>query len=62
MALNENPGIVRQVLVSGCMILMLIGLLMIPFVATEIAIGIAIATGALFLLVKLVMPKKNKDG
>lgn len=53
------PSILRQILTSGALILMLIGLLLIPFVATEIAIGVAAMAGVLFLLVKFLMPEKK---
>lgn len=49
----------RQILASCALALMLVGLLLIPFVATEIAIGIAVLAGTLFLLVKFLMPENK---
>lgn len=46
-------GLLRQILSSGALVLMLIGLLLVPFVSIGVALGIALGAGALFLLVKI---------
>lgn len=52
-----SPGFIRQVLSSIALIMMLGGLLLIPFVAVEIALGIAAIAGVLLLVVKVLMAK-----
>jgi len=47
-----SPSVVRQVLYGGSLLLMLAGLLSIPFVSTELAIGIAALSAILLFIAK----------
>ena len=57
---GKRVGAIRSALATGCVVLLLVGLLLIPFVPTEVSIGIAVTAVLLYFVIKLLMPKNAK--
>ena len=59
---DDGKGIqkIRSVLVACCVVAMVVGLLLIPFVPIEASIGIAIAAVPLYFVIKLLVRKSTK--
>jgi len=55
--IGKKFGTVRTILSGCCVVLLVIGLLLIPFVPNEISIGIAIAAVLLYFAIRFLVPK-----
>ena len=62
MGTRPQTGKARAILAGLCLLVMVGGLLSIPFVSTAIAIGIVVGAGVLYLLIAALVPKANREG